>query len=84
MGVTRWHGTKDGSHAVAETSIMAESRAVALNGTKGLLDYLRLGEDDPVAYLCMHGALHWWSRLKWLADVNALIATTPVDGALSA
>jgi Uncharacterised nucleotidyltransferase len=25
------------------------------------------------AYLCMHGAIHWWDRLKWLADINALL-----------
>jgi hypothetical protein len=26
------------------------------------------------AYLCVHGAMHGWSRFKWLADVAALIA----------
>ena len=30
-----------------------------------------------LAYLCVHGAMHGWSRLKWLADVNALLATIP-------
>lgn len=29
---------------------------------------------DEFAYLCVHGALSDWSRLKWLADVNALLA----------
>jgi Uncharacterised nucleotidyltransferase len=38
-----------------------------------------LGEEDLFAYLCMHGALHWWNRLKWLADVNALLGSTPED-----
>lgn len=33
-----------------------------------------LRPDDLFAYLCAHGAMHGWSRLKWLADVNALIA----------
>jgi hypothetical protein len=33
-----------------------------------------LGEEDLFAYLCVHGALHAWFRLKWLADFNALIA----------
>jgi hypothetical protein len=33
-----------------------------------------LGQDDLFAYLCVHGAQHAWSRLKWLADLNALIA----------
>lgn len=31
-------------------------------------------EEDLFAYLCVHGARHAWSRLKWLADLNALIA----------
>ena len=30
--------------------------------------------DELFAYLCVHGATHAWSRLKWLADVNALLA----------
>jgi len=25
------------------------------------------------AYLCMHGAVHSWARLKWIADVSALL-----------
>ena len=33
-----------------------------------------LARDDNFAYLCVHGALHSWSRLKWLADLNAIIA----------
>jgi hypothetical protein len=31
-------------------------------------------EDETFAYLCLHGATHGWSRLKWLADVHALVA----------
>jgi hypothetical protein len=38
-----------------------------------------LGDEDLFAYLCMHGALHWWNRLKWLADVNALLASATED-----
>ena len=64
-------------HAMAEASIMAASRVVPLTGTAGLRT---LGEEDLFAYLCMHGALHWWNRLKWLADINALLAATPEDG----
>jgi hypothetical protein len=63
-------------HAMAEDSIMAASREVLLTDTMGLHT---LGEEDLFAYLCMHGALHWWNRLKWLADVNALLASTPED-----
>jgi hypothetical protein len=35
--------------------------------------------DDLFAYLCLHGARHAWSRLKWLADVSALIAAHDSD-----
>lgn len=31
-------------------------------------------EDGPLfTYLCLHGAAHGWSRLKWLADVAAFV-----------
>jgi hypothetical protein len=64
-------------HAMAEASIMTAPRVVPLAGAAGLRT---LGEEDLFAYLCMHGALHWWNRLKWLADINALLASTPEDG----
>jgi Uncharacterised nucleotidyltransferase len=64
-------------HAMAEASIMAASRLVPLPGAAGLRT---MGDEDLFAYLCMHGALHWWNRLKWLADINALLATAPEDG----
>jgi Uncharacterised nucleotidyltransferase len=61
-------------HAMDATSITASSRLVPLAGAAGLRT---LGEEDLFAYLCMHGALHWWNRLKWLADINALLASVP-------
>jgi Uncharacterised nucleotidyltransferase len=61
-------------YAMPEASIMAASRVVPLTGAAGLRT---MGKEDLFAYLCMHGALHWWNRLKWLADVNALLAQTP-------
>jgi len=30
-------------------------------------------------YLCVHGACHHWWRLKWLADLNAMLAATAAD-----
>jgi hypothetical protein len=38
-----------------------------------------LQKDELFSYLCVHGATHAWSRLKWLADVAALLARE--DGA---
>jgi hypothetical protein len=64
-------------YAIDDTSFMAASRLVPLSGTQGLRT---LGEEDLFAYLSMHGALHWWNRLKWLADVNALLAAAPAGG----
>jgi hypothetical protein len=38
-----------------------------------------LAQADLFAYLCVHGARHAWSRLKWLADINALLAGSDAD-----
>ena len=32
-----------------------------------------LDDDHLLGYLCVHGAAHGWMRLKWLADVYALL-----------
>lgn len=34
--------------------------------------------DEPLfAYLCVHGTVHGWARLKWLADVAAFLSRWP-------
>lgn len=43
-------------------------------GLANLGKMLVLGEADGLAYLCAHGAMSDWSRLKWLSDVNAMLA----------
>ena len=50
---------------------LAKSRFVSLAGNNAVRT---LGEEDLFAYLCVHGALHVWNQLKWLADINALLA----------
>ncbi|MFN3944121.1 MAG: nucleotidyltransferase family protein [Allosphingosinicella sp.] len=32
-----------------------------------------LAKDELFAYLCVHGASHGWSRMKWIGDVAALL-----------
>jgi hypothetical protein len=32
-----------------------------------------LAQDELFAYLCVHGATHAWSRMKWIADVAGLL-----------
>jgi hypothetical protein len=36
-----------------------------------------LSKDALFAYLCVHGSAHGWSRVKWLADVAALLKDEP-------
>lgn len=38
-----------------------------------------LRREELFGYLCAHGAHHSWSRLKWLADVSALLAAGDAD-----
>ena len=52
-------------------------RIVPITGGIGLCTF---GEDDMFAYLCAHGAVHCWFRLKWLADIGALLARQPEGG----
>ena len=39
-----------------------------------------LSAADQFRYLCIHGAAHGWARLKWLADVAALLHRAPDGG----
>ena len=39
-----------------------------------------LGNADLFAYLCAHGAVCRWFRLKWLADIGALLAQQSESG----
>lgn len=40
-----------------------------------------LGDDALFTYLCVHGAAHGWARLKWLADIGALLLDSDDGGA---
>ena len=64
-----WRLTEN-PHLLAGVDVFAGGQAVAIAG--GALRTL----DDPdlFAYLCVHGANHFWFRLKWLADLNAFLA----------
>ena len=43
-----------------------------------------LGDSDLFLYLCIHGEMHRWSRLKWLCDIAAMIALLREDGLVEA
>jgi hypothetical protein len=38
-----------------------------------------LSTDDLFSYICVHGGRHCFSRLKWLADIGALLAQEPPE-----
>jgi Uncharacterised nucleotidyltransferase len=61
-----------GISAISPTQMVTISQRVQLR---------TLNHDDLFTYLCVHGAGHGWSRLKWLADVAALMAHDSVSDA---
>jgi Uncharacterised nucleotidyltransferase len=67
----------DNPHLMPELSAIGPLRAVTLATGVGVRTF---GEDRLFAYLCTHGALHSWFRLKWLADIRALLAYQPAGG----
>lgn len=38
-----------------------------------------LATSDEFIYMCIHGATHYWFRLKWLQDIARLLAVTTPD-----
>lgn len=48
------------------------------------IDFVTLPDEELFLYLCVHGGVHVWFRLKWLADIAALLRRMPpgaLDGA---
>lgn len=54
------------NHALCDDAVFARARSVTLFEQT---EVLTLNEGDELAYLALHGALHAWSRLKWLIDL---------------
>lgn len=36
--------------------------------------------DDELLYLCVHGSVHRWGKLRWLADLSALLSALDQNG----
>jgi Uncharacterised nucleotidyltransferase len=69
-------------HAAANSLLLQGVDANSVAQSVGLgngVSVRTLAPDDLFAYLCVHGARHAWSRLKWLADVNALLSARDTD-----
>jgi hypothetical protein len=50
---------------------LSEPVVLSLGSTK---EIKALPDEIELTYLCVHGVEHAWSRLKWLADVGALLS----------
>ena len=48
---------------------------VAPNQSLAMLD-----DEALFVYLCVHGAAHGWARLKWLADIGTMLASSDDGG----
>ena len=61
----------DNRYFLSRISASSPTQIVQISQERGIRT---LRNDDLFAYLCVHGAWHGWSQLKWLADVAALMA----------
>jgi hypothetical protein len=69
-----WRLTDMPGTSLGNTLPPAESCQLVSVG--GAIPLTTLDRDPLLAFLAIHGASHGWSRLKWLADVYALLPTT--------
>ncbi len=50
-------------------SLWRKAKSVCAAGAS----FATLPDEDLFLYLCVHGSVHMWFRLKWLADIAALL-----------
>jgi hypothetical protein len=58
-----------------DEALWARSNLVRLGGTA----FHTLPDEEMFLYLCVHGSMHVWFRLKWLADIAAILRRVPVS-----
>ncbi len=77
-----WIHEKSGMVVELHTALVDNPSLLAGVSARSDLQLVRIGSgielptlrtDELFAYLCVHGATHAWARLKWLADVAALL-----------
>jgi len=66
----RW---RRGAQAMAD--LWADTRPLRFGGTEAV----GLSTEWELLYLAVHAARHRWQELKWLADIDAIVATRTVD-----
>jgi hypothetical protein len=58
-----------------EAAIWGRLEPLAIAGA----GFTTLPDEELFLYLCVHGGVHMWFRLKWLADIAALLRRLPAD-----
>ena len=71
-----WRAT-DVAMLLPGLSAASPARTVSLSAGLSLRTF---ADDDLFAYLCVHGTSHAWARLKWLADLGAVLARLDEGG----
>jgi hypothetical protein len=54
-----------------EATVWSRSSPVQLSG----IGFATLPDEELFLYLCVHGSGHMWFRLKWIADIAALLSS---------
>jgi Uncharacterised nucleotidyltransferase len=60
---------------IDDATLWSRSDPIRLNG----VDFTTLPEEEMFLYLCIHGSVHVWFRLKWLVDIAALLPRMSAD-----
>jgi hypothetical protein len=66
----------DNEHFMAGVSAKSPTQNVTIAAGVGLRT---LEDDNLFSFLCIHGAFHGWARLKWLADLAALVSSDSAE-----
>jgi hypothetical protein len=67
----------DNARLLAGVGLASPRQEVAVGGAAGTL--ATLATEPLFAYLAIHGASSAWFRLKWIADIGALLAPMPAE-----
>lgn len=71
-----WRLTSNGTlMPIDDATLWSRSDPVNLNG----VEFSTLPDEEMFLYLCIHGSVHVWFRLKWLVDVAALLGRTRAE-----
>ena len=71
-----WRLTSNaGLFPIDDPTLWSRPDQIALNG----INFGTLPADELFLYLCVHGSVHVWFRLKWLVDIAALLQRMSAD-----